>query len=215
MSLAKITYLAWDTVFSRPLPLTKRLVDIALASGGLLVLSPVMLLVAVVIKLTSKGPVFFAQERTGQDRRRFRMYKFRTMKDGAYKELHLIKDLNLMTGPLIKVENDPRLTCVGGFLRKTSLDELPQLFNVLRGDMTLVGPRALSPLPVQYERWQTGRFVVRPGIACAWQAYRRADSDFVEWMRSDLSYLDRSSLLTDLRILTRTIVNVLLGKGAR
>jgi lipopolysaccharide/colanic/teichoic acid biosynthesis glycosyltransferase len=213
--LAKITYLPWDTLFRRPLPLAKRLMDIVLASAGLLVLSPVMLLVAVVIKLASKGPVFFVQERTGQDRLRFRMYKFRTMKDGAHKELNQIEHLNEMTGPLTKIENDPRVHWVGRFLRRTSLDELPQLFNVLRGDMTLVGPRALSPLPVKYERWQKWRFIVTPGVACAWQAYRRADTDFVEWMRSDLRYLDRPSLLADLRILTRTIVSVLLGKGAR
>ena len=181
---------------------------------GLLLFSPLILAIAIAIKLTSKGPIFFVQERTGQNLSRFKMYKFRTMVDGADKQLDKIRDLNEMSGPLIKMEKDPRLTPIGGLLRKTSLDELPQLINILKADMTIVGPRALSPLPSQYENWQLRRFYVKSGLTCTWQAERRGEMDFTKWMRCDLKYMDRSSFWMDIRVIVKTILRVISLRGA-
>ncbi|MFB3785270.1 MAG: sugar transferase [bacterium] len=204
-----------ETLFVDPLPFWKRAVDVLCATAALVVLSPMLLTVAAAIKWTSPGPVFFVQERTGHNCRRFTMYKFRTMVDGASAMLDQVRHLNEMNGPLIKIERDPRLTPIGGFLRKTSLDELPQLINVLKGDMTLIGPRALSPKPSEYDRWQLPRFKVVPGIACAWQAERRGDVDFNEWMRSDLKYIRDISPWNDLCLLFHTLKGVVLCRGGR
>lgn len=192
----------------------RRGLDILIATIALILLAPVGLIVAIAIKLTSPGPVFFIQERTGLNLRRFRMYKFRTMVPDAGERLELIRHLNEMTGPLIKINNDPRLTPIGGLLRKTSLDELPQLLNVLKGDMTLIGPRALSPLPSQYEPWQLRRFAVTPGLACIWQAERRAERNFTEWMRSDLRYIDSKTPRFDFRLVIKVLWRVILCSGA-
>jgi exopolysaccharide biosynthesis polyprenyl glycosylphosphotransferase len=193
----------------------KRLVDIVAAAFLLVVSSPLLLMVAIVIKLTSPGPVIFRQVRAGFHGRRFDMYKFRTMVAGAEDMRDQVTHLNAMSGPVFKAALDPRRTAIGHFLRRLSLDELPQFANVLAGDMSLVGPR---PLPLyeasRIKGAQRRRLAVRPGITGLWQVSGRNMVDFEEWMRMDLLYVDQWSLLLDLRILLRTIPCVLSGKGA-
>jgi exopolysaccharide biosynthesis polyprenyl glycosylphosphotransferase len=194
----------------------KRMIDILLSSISLLALSPVFLFVSLLIKITSPGPVFFVQERVGLNKRRFRLYKFRTMSPDADKRQAELEDLNEVTGPVFKIKNDPRITTIGKVLRKTSIDELPQLYNVLKGDMSLVGPRAL---PVRdyngfSQDWHRRRFSVRPGITCLWQVNGRSAIPFEQWMELDIEYIDTWSLWLDLRILFRTIPAVLKGSGA-
>lgn len=194
----------------------KRLVDIVASAAMSLVLLPVFLLTALLIKLTSPGPVFFVQKRLGLNKRHFGIYKVRTMVVDAEKRMKEIEHLNEVTGPVFKIKNDPRITPIGKFLRKTSIDELPQLFNVLRGDMSLVGPR---PLPLRdyegfNEDWQRRRFSVRPGVTCLWQIGGRSSISFEEWMQLDLQYIDKWSLLLDFKILLKTIPAVLKGSGA-
>lgn len=204
------------TLLSRKTGFCKRCMDVALAVVGLVVLSPLMLVIALAIKLTSPGPVLFVQQRTGRNLQRFAMLKFRTMRIGADRLREQLRLHNEMTGPLFKMDRDPRLTPIGGLLRRWSLDELPQLVNVLRGDMTLIGPRALSPLPSRYDRWHLARFEMTPGVACTWQASRRGDTDFDEWMRSDIRYVERgNSLWRDVRLLAHTLVGVLTRSGSR
>ncbi len=194
----------------------KRLVDVLASSLVLLILSPALLIVALLVKLTSPGPVFFVQTRMGLNKRRFNIYKFRTMVADAEKRMREVEHLNEVSGPVFKIKNDPRITAMGSFLRKTSIDELPQLINVLRGDMSLVGPR---PLPVRdYEGfdkdWQRRRFSVRPGITCLWQIAGRSSIPFEKWMQMDLQYIDKWSLRLDFEILLRTIPAVIRGSGA-
>jgi exopolysaccharide biosynthesis polyprenyl glycosylphosphotransferase len=193
----------------------KRLIDVMVALTLLIVSAPLLLALAAVIKLTSRGPVIFRQERAGFHGRRFDMYKFRTMVAGAEDMLDQVLHLNEMGGPVFKATDDPRLTLVGGFLRRMSLDELPQLLNVLKGDMSLVGPR---PLPLyeasRIKGAQRRRLAVRPGVTGLWQVSGRNMVAFEEWMRMDLLYVDQWSLFLDLRILLRTIPCVLSGKGA-
>jgi exopolysaccharide biosynthesis polyprenyl glycosylphosphotransferase len=179
-------------------------------------LSPLMIMVSILIKLTSPGPVFFSQRRVGRNKRRFNLYKFRTMVVDAEKRMSEIEHLNEATGPVFKIKNDPRITPIGRFLRKTSMDELPQLFNVLLGHMSLVGPR---PLPIRdYEGfnvdWQRRRFSVKPGITCLWQVQGRSSISFEKWMELDLQYIDKWSLWLDFQILLQTIPAVLKGSGA-
>jgi exopolysaccharide biosynthesis polyprenyl glycosylphosphotransferase len=196
--------------------LVKRVMDIVLSAILLAVLFPLMVLVGILIKLTSKGPMIYKQIRCGLYGRRFVLYKFRSMNDGAEDVLWEIKHLNEMDGPVFKMRNDPRVTPPGRFLRKSSIDELPQFWNVLKGDMSLVGPRAPLPEEVrEYSRWQRRRLSVKPGITCLWQVSGRNEIDFHEWMKLDLHYIDNWSLLLDLKILLRTFPVVLLGKGAR
>jgi exopolysaccharide biosynthesis polyprenyl glycosylphosphotransferase len=196
--------------------IAKRLLDIV-GSGLLLVLfSPVLLATVLLIKVTSPGPVFFVQERLGQNKRLFRIYKFRTMVQGADQMQKELEHLNEVDGPAFKIRDDPRITPVGKFLRKTSIDELPQLFNVLKGDISLVGPR---PLPVRdyrnfHEDWHRRRFSVKPGITCLWQVGGRSDLDFDQWMKLDMFYIDHWSFWLDLKILLRTVPAVLQGRGA-
>jgi len=193
----------------------KRLIDVTAATVGLLVLAPLFVAVAAVVKLDSKGPIFFAQTRVGLNRRRFRMFKFRTMIVDAEAAQAAIEHLNEGQGPVFKIEHDPRVTRVGRTLRRLSLDELPQLVNVLLGDMSLVGPR---PLPVRDVdrmdvRWHQRRFSVKPGITCSWQVESR-QPDFEEWIRSDIEYIQNWSLGRDLKILARTLPAVINGNGA-
>jgi lipopolysaccharide/colanic/teichoic acid biosynthesis glycosyltransferase len=198
------------------LPKWKRALDILLALLGLLVLAPVMILIAAVIRVLYGGPVIYAQWRTGKGYRRFRIHKFRTMRPDKNPGWEDVQHLNEMSGPLFKSSRDPRVLKFGKLLRKTSLDELPQLVDVLAGHMTLVGPRALSPQPWGYETWQLRRFDVTPGVACEWQAERRSDTEFEEWMRSDLRYVDRgSSFAGDMWLLVRTLIAVLRCAGSR
>ena len=194
--------------------LAKRFVDVAGASLGLLICGPLLLAVAVAIKATSTGPIFFAQDRYGLNRRRFRMYKFRTMVvDAAAKQADL-ECLNEAQGPIFKIQDDPRITRVGGVLRSTSIDELPQLFNVLRGDMSLVGPRPLPMRDVERfgEAWLMRRFSVLPGVTGLWQVSSRRSLQFDSLITLDLKYIDEWSLTTDFLILARTPWAVIRGQ---
>ena len=192
----------------------KRLIDVTVATIGLVVLAPLFLAVAIAVKLDSKGPIFFAQTRVGLNRHRFRMFKFRTMTVDAEATQAAIEHLNEAQGPVFKIGNDPRVTRLGRLLRRLSLDELPQLVNVFLGDMSLVGPR---PLPLRDVsridvRWHQRRFSVKPGITCAWQVESR-QPDFDEWIRSDIEYIQNWSLGRDLKILVRTLPAVINGTG--
>jgi exopolysaccharide biosynthesis polyprenyl glycosylphosphotransferase len=196
--------------------LAKRILDFTISAILIALLSPLLLMVAILIKLTSPGPVLFVQKRLGLNKRRFNVYKFRTMAVDAERRISEIEHLNEVSGPVFKIRDDPRITPIGGFLRKTSIDELPQLFNVLVGDMSLVGPR---PLPLRdYEGfnkdWQRRRFSVRPGITCLWQVEGRSSIPFERWMELDLQYIDKWSLWLDFQILLRTIPAVFKGVGA-
>lgn len=194
----------------------KRCFDVVCASLLLILFSPVMIAAAIAIKLASKGPVLFRQERVGLHKRKFSIYKFRTMVPGAEALLADIAGQNEVEGPVFKIQKDPRITRVGQFLRKTSIDELPQLLNVVKGEMSLVGPR---PLPVRdykgfSEDSHRRRLSVRPGITCSWQVEGRSFIPFEQWMRLDLQYIDKWSFWLDLRILLKTIPAVLRGSGA-
>jgi exopolysaccharide biosynthesis polyprenyl glycosylphosphotransferase len=197
--------------------LMKRVLDFALSLILIIILSPLLFITALLIKLTSSGPVFFIQERVGLNKRRFPLYKFRTMVMNAEQKLSELEHLNEVCGPVFKIKDDPRITQVGKFLRKTSIDELPQLFNVLKGDMSLVGPR---PLPVRDYKgfdqdWHRRRLSVRPGITCLWQINGRCSVPFEKWMELDMEYIDHWSLGLDFRILVKTLPAVLNGSGAR
>ncbi len=199
-----------------PALFVKRVMDIVFSAILLILLFPFMFIVGALVKLTSKGPMIYRQVRCGLYGRKFILYKFRSMKEGAEDVLWEIKHLNEMDGPVFKMRNDPRVTPLGRFLRKSSIDELPQFWNVLKGDMSLVGPRAPLPEEVrEYSRWQRRRLSVKPGITCLWQISGRNEVDFHEWMKLDLHYIDNWSLLLDLKILLLTFPVVLLGRGAR
>jgi exopolysaccharide biosynthesis polyprenyl glycosylphosphotransferase len=194
----------------------KRAIDIVGAVIGLLVLSPLLVVTAIGIKLTSHGPVFFVQERYGLRKRRFRMFKFRTMVANAESLQPSLEAQNEVVGPAFKMRNDPRITPLGSLLRRTSIDELPQFFNVLRGEMSLVGPR---PLPLRdVSRFNQAslmrRFSVKPGLTCLWQINGRSDLDFARWIELDLRYIDNWSLGLDFEILVKTVPTVLAGRGA-
>jgi exopolysaccharide biosynthesis polyprenyl glycosylphosphotransferase len=194
----------------------RRLMDLAIVC--VLGIPAVLIISAasIAIKVTSPGPVFFKQERCGLNGRIFTMYKLRSMIDNAEETRAELEALNEMDGPVFKSSRDPRRTPVGKFLRKFSIDEFPQLFNVLRGDMSLVGPRPPLPQEVaRYESWQRRRLSMKPGITCLWQISGRNEVSFHEWMKLDLTYIDNWSLLLDLKILLKTVPVVLLGKGAR
>jgi exopolysaccharide biosynthesis polyprenyl glycosylphosphotransferase len=190
--------------------------DIVIAGAGLIVLSPLFLLIAVAIKRTSPGPIFFRQLRCGLKGRTFILYKFRTMVLDAEERLSSLMARNEMKGPVFKITDDPRLTPIGRFLRSKSLDELPQLWNVLRGDMSLVGPRPPLPREVKdYEPWQRRRLSMKPGLTCLWQVSgRNKITDFANWVKLDSEYIDRWSLWLDVKILCRTVPAVVLGTGA-
>jgi exopolysaccharide biosynthesis polyprenyl glycosylphosphotransferase len=195
--------------------LVKRLLDVAVATLLLLLALPVVGVIALLIKLTSGGNVLFRQTRCGLNGRIFTLYKFRTMVEGAEEQRRELLHLNEMDGPVFKLRSDPRVTWFGRFLRRFSLDELPQLWNVLRGDMSLVGPRPPIPEEVaQYKRWQRRRLAMKPGLTCLWQISGRNDLDFERWMELDLEYIDSWSPLLDFKILLKTIPAVLSGKGA-
>lgn len=194
----------------------KRGIDIVVSAAGLVVLSPLFLMIGVAIKLTSRGPVFFNQQRYGFNKRLFRMYKFRTMVMDAEALQARLEDRNEAAGPVFKIANDPRVTRIGRLLRKTSMDELPQLLNVLKGQMSLVGPR---PLPVRdvgrfEEGWLMRRFSMRPGLTCLWQIAGRSNLGFSDWVALDLRYIDNWSLLLDCKIILKTMPAVVRGTGA-
>jgi exopolysaccharide biosynthesis polyprenyl glycosylphosphotransferase len=198
--------------------LVKQLLDYVLAAALLVLLSPLFGLIALAIKLTSPGPAIFHQVRAGLNGRSFRMVKFRSMRPDAEELQAGLAGRNEMRGPVFKVTNDPRVTPLGRFLRRHSLDELPQLWNVLRGEMSLVGPR---PLPIdEVKRFDQDthrrRLSVKPGLTCLWQISGRNDiADFADWVRLDLAYIDQWSLWLDFKILLATIPAALFGRGAR
>jgi len=193
----------------------KTAIDFLAASLLLILLGPLFIVISLAIKLTSPGPVFFKQIRYGLRSREFKMYKFRSMFVDAEKRMDEIRHLNEMSGPTFKILRDPRVTSIGKFLRKTSLDELPQLINVLKGEMSLVGPRPPIPSEVnEYERWQRRRLSMKPGLTCLWQVKGRNKVGFERWMELDLQYIDNWSLGLDLKIILRTVPVVLFGYGA-
>jgi exopolysaccharide biosynthesis polyprenyl glycosylphosphotransferase len=196
--------------------IVKRAIDILGSASLLILLLPFLLLVALLIKLDSPGPVLFRQERFGLNRRRFKVLKFRTMVRGADKHQAKLEELNEAEGPVFKIRNDPRVTALGRFLRQFSIDELPQLINVLRGEMSLVGPRPLPMRDVKLidTQWHKRRFSVKPGLTCLWQVNGRSDVTFENWVKMDLEYIDTWSLGLDFKILLKTIPAVLRGSGA-
>ena len=195
--------------------LVKRCLDASLAAACLVGLLAPMAVVSALVKLSSKGPVLFRQTRCGLNGRRFTCFKFRSMVEGAESQRRELEHLNEKDGPAFKLRDDPRLTPVGGLLRRFSIDEWPQFWNVLRGDMSIVGPRPAVPAEVeQYETWQRRRLRMRPGLTCLWAIRGRDRIDFEEWMQMDLEYIDNWSLLMDLRILVLTVPVVLAGRGA-
>ena len=197
--------------------ITKRAIDLVGSIVGLLLLSPIFLLVAIAIKLTSRGPALFVQERCGLGGRVFRFYKFRTMVADAELRKAELEHLNEMSGPVFKIHRDPRITRLGAMLRKSSLDELPQLWNVLKGDMSLVGPRPPTPDEVEtYNAHQAQRLAVIPGITGLWQVSGRSTiAEFDRWLQLDLDYARRWSVWLDVRIMLKTIVVVILARGAQ
>jgi exopolysaccharide biosynthesis polyprenyl glycosylphosphotransferase len=193
----------------------KRIFDAALSFAALIVFSPLLLCIAAMIRMTSPGPVLFRQTRCGLGGRRFMLYKFRSMINNAEQMRAELHQLNELDGPVFKISDDPRITTVGRWLRRFSLDELPQLWNILRGDMSFVGPRPAVPEEVeQYEDWQRRRLRMRPGLTCTWVLEGRNHVDFNRWMQLDLTYIDNWSLWLDFKIFLRTIPIVLSGRGA-
>ncbi len=193
----------------------KRALDVIVSGAALLAASPLLLLSMLAVKLTSPGPVVFRQTRAGMNGRSFTLYKLRTMVQDAEALKASLEAKNEMDGPVFKIRKDPRITRVGAVLRKTSIDELPQLWNVLRGDMSLVGPRPALPAEVgKYEPWQRRRLSMRPGITCVWQVSGRNSVDFKRWMEMDLEYIDEWSLGLDFKLLLKTIPAVLFSRGA-
>lgn len=194
----------------------RRMVDVMLSVGLLVMLSPLLVAIAVAIRIASPGPVLFRQTRCGLHGRRFTFLKFRTMRPDADRLKPMLQAFNEMDGPAFKMTNDPRVFPLGGFLRRTSLDELPQLWNILHGDMSFVGPRPSVVEEVeQYEAWQRRRLSMKPGLTCLWQVSGRSELTFDEWMRLDLEYIDNWSLWLDLKIALKTVPAVLLGRGAK
>ncbi|MGH9789022.1 MAG: exopolysaccharide biosynthesis polyprenyl glycosylphosphotransferase, partial [Candidatus Acidiferrales bacterium] len=193
----------------------KRLLDAAGAALLLVLLSPLLLALAALVKLTSRGPVFYRQERCGLGGRRFALAKFRSMVADAEQRQAELAALNEADGPVFKMRLDPRVTGAGRWMRRLSLDELPQLWNILKGDMSFVGPRPPLPAEVEkYERWQRRRLRMRPGLTCLWALEGRSDLSFARWMELDMAYIDNWSLWLDLKIFLKTIPRVLLGRGA-
>jgi exopolysaccharide biosynthesis polyprenyl glycosylphosphotransferase len=201
--------------FSRWGMMLKRVIDAGFSALGLIILSPILVLVAAAIKLDSPGPILFRQVRVGKNGRHFVLHKFRSMRVGAEEEQEKLADLNEATGPLFKIRDDPRLTRVGKFIRRTSLDELPQLYNVLRGEMSLVGPRPPLPKEVeQYQEWHKKRLEIAPGLTGLWQVSGRSELTFDEMVLLDIYYIENWSPILDTTITLRTIPRVLFGDGA-
>ena len=193
----------------------KRLIDIVCSFVGILALSPLFIVIAIIIKLTSKGPVFFSQKRVGKYGREFNMYKFRSMVVNAEELKEKLAAQNEMSGPMFKMKDDPRVTKVGKFIRKTSIDELPQLWNVFKGDMSLVGPRPSLPKEVaQFEEWMHKRLDVKPGLTCYWQVSGRNNIDFEDWMKLDIRYVKERNLWIDIKLIFKTVFVLFGDKNA-
>ena len=193
----------------------KRAIDILIALLLVLMFLPIIPIVAILIKLDSSGPILFKQKRVGKNGKEFDFYKYRSMVEGAESVIGVLRPLSGIDGPVFKLKNDPRITSVGRFLRRSSLDELPQLINVIKGEMSIVGPRPNLPSEVShYLPWQKKRLEVTPGITCFWQIAGRSHIGFHEWMRLDLEYIRQRSFMTDLKIILKTIPAVIARKGA-
>ena len=193
----------------------KRIIDIIGAGLGLILLSPIIAIVACAVKFTSKGPVFFSQKRVGKNGELFEMYKFRSMVVNAEELKENLEEQNEMSGPMFKIKDDPRVTKVGKFIRKTSIDELPQLWNILKGDMSLVGPRPSLPKEVeQFDNWMFKRLSVRPGLTCYWQVSGRNNIDFEDWMKLDCRYVDERNLWIDIKLIFKTVFVLFGDKNA-
>jgi exopolysaccharide biosynthesis polyprenyl glycosylphosphotransferase len=199
---------------NRPALFAKNIIDRVGALAGVIMTLPILITAAIAIKIDSRGPIFYNQRRVGRNGRIFKMIKLRTMRTDAEKLKNELKHLNEMSGPVFKIKRDPRITRVGRILRKYSIDEMPQFYNVLKGDMSLVGPRPPLPDEVkEYTPWHHRRLSVKPGVTCLWQVNGRNDIDFEEWMRLDLKYIDNWSLKEDARILAKTFSTVVRGSG--
>ncbi len=192
----------------------KSTLDFFFSFTVIMLVSPVFLMIAVAIRLEDGGPVLFTQERVGLNGRRFSIFKFRTMVTNAEALKISLQRQNEQTGPVFKITNDPRVTRIGRFLRKTSFDELPQFFNVIRGEMSVVGPRPPIPSEVEkYKKWQKRRLTMKPGITCTWQVSGRNDIPFKEWVKLDLEYIDNWSLRRDAVLILKTVKVILTGTG--
>lgn len=184
----------------------KRIIDIIGSLCGIILLSPIVIVTGILIKIESKGPIIFVQKRVGLNGKEFKMYKLRSMVVNAEEIKEKLKSKNEMSGPMFKIKDDPRITKIGKFIRKTSIDELPQLFNVLKGDMSLVGPRPSLPNEVkEFEPWMLKRLEVKPGLTCYWQVMGRNNIDFEEWMKLDVKYVNERSLWLDIKLIFKTI----------
>ncbi|WP_195624004.1 sugar transferase [Clostridium tertium] len=186
--------------------LLKRIIDIIGSLIGLILLSPILIIVGILIKFESKGPIVFTQKRVGKDGKEFDMYKLRSMVVNAEEIKEKLKEQNEMSGPMFKMKDDPRITKVGKFIRKTSIDELPQLVNILKGDMSLVGPRPSLPNEVkEFETWMLKRLNVKPGLTCYWQVMGRNNIDFEDWMKLDVKYVNERSFWLDIKLIFKTV----------
>lgn len=184
----------------------KRTIDIFASLVALIVLFPLLVVIMILIKIDSKGPVLFYQNRVGKNGKLFKMYKFRSMVINAEDLLKELKSKNEMSGPMFKIKQDPRVTKIGRFIRKTSIDEIPQLINVLKGDMSLVGPRPNLPNEVrQFDKWMLDKLVVRPGLTCFWQVMGRNSIGFLEWMKLDVEYVEKRNFKLDMILILKTI----------
>ena len=193
----------------------KRIIDIIGSIIGIVLVSPVLLVTAVLINLESKGRIFFSQTRVGLHGKEFKIYKFRSMVDGAEALRKSIEHKNEMSGPMFKVRGDPRITKIGRFIRKTSIDELPQLINVLKGEMSLVGPRPSIPSEVEkFEAWMLKRLEVKPGLTCYWQVSGRNNICFEDWMKLDIDYVNNRNMQLDIKLIFKTIILLFGDKNA-
>lgn len=193
----------------------KRVIDVVCSLVGLLVLSPVLIIVSILIKLESDGPIIFSQDRIGYMGQKFKMYKFRSMVVNAEELKKKLSEQNEMSGPMFKMKNDPRVTKVGKFIRKTSIDELPQLINILKGEMSLVGPRPSLPKEVkEFEPWMMERLEVKPGLTCYWQVSGRNSINFEDWMKLDIKYVRERSFWGDIKLILQTIFVLFGDKNA-
>lgn len=194
----------------------KRIIDVLGSLIGLVVLSPILIIISILIKVDSKGNIIFSQTRIGRHGKSFKMYKFRSMVINAEELKKTLEDKNEMSGPMFKVKDDPRITKIGKFIRKTSIDELPQLINILKGEMSLVGPRPSLPSEVEkFEPWMKKRLEVRPGLTCYWQVMGRNNIDFEDWMRLDIKYVKERNIFIDIKLIVETFFVLLGDKNAR
>ncbi len=193
----------------------KRSIDVVGAFMGLIILSPILIIVAMIIKIESRGPIIFSQIRVGLNGKEFKMYKFRSMVENAEELKSGLESKNEMSGPMFKIKDDPRITRIGKFIRKTSIDELPQLINVIKGEMSLVGPRPSLPNEVKkFEEWMHERLTVKPGLTCYWQVSGRNNIDFEDWMKLDIKYVRERNIFIDIKLIFRTAIMLLGDKNA-